>query len=276
VPLKNLAKRVKKEVKEATKSTEDKFVDSIDKFILNRDMREGSKSIKPSSYYNCTRQVWYNLLDYPAKHKPSARGMRILDVGTAIHEYIQGEVLMKMGDISLVPFEEIPVYGVEGVEFIKEHSSSPMEVKVRDYRFTKKYPLSYMVDGLFEFGGFRYIFEFKTINTKDFQFLFEPLKDHLMQGAVYSLSLGIRKVLFLYMDKNDQNFKAYEHTYSDEELDFCKAKVLEIEKYLLDLKLPEKEESYKCKYCSFKTFCANNIEAKEYEEDENGFKKFLK
>jgi CRISPR/Cas system-associated exonuclease Cas4 (RecB family) len=272
--LKNLAKRVKSTEKELSKSIEQKFIDSIDKFIVQKRDRKGSRSIKPSSYYNCTRQVWYDLLDYPAKHKPSARGNRIMEVGTQLHEYVQ-DILMNMDEITLIPHEELPAYGAEGVEFILEHQSSPMEVKVKDQRFTKKYPLSYMVDGAIEYQGIRYLFEFKTINTKDFGYLFEPLKDHLMQGAIYAMSLGISKVMFLYLDKNDQNFKAYVHTYTEEELEFCKNKILEIEKHLLNLTLPPKEESYKCKYCSFKTFCVNDIQASHYEE-EDGFKVFGK
>jgi CRISPR/Cas system-associated exonuclease Cas4 (RecB family) len=238
-------------------------------------------TIKPSSYFRCMRKTWYDLLQYPAKNKISPKGTRVFAVGTATHEYIQDGILKLMAEdenfpqFSLVPAEELPCYGKDTVEVVADHPGSDIEIKIRDTGLTEKYPVSYMVDGAFEFRGTRYIFEFKTMNSKEFEYLIEPKRDHIAQGAVYALCTGIRKVMFLYMNKDTQELKAYVNNYTDEQLEWAKNRIVTIDNKLVNLELPEQEASSdECRWCPYRTMCESNYTATEYTTNEDGFKIF--
>jgi CRISPR/Cas system-associated exonuclease Cas4 (RecB family) len=277
VGLKDLAKQVKKERKELTETVEQRFLKCIDKYLIERPGREHSFSIKPSGYFKCIRKVWYETLEYPSKDKPKPRNQRILDVGTQLHTYTQDTILVgiveTMKDLmQFIPKDELFPVGTKGVEFV-EHDSSRVEFKIRDKRFTKVYPLSYMTDGTIEFEGIRYIFEFKTINSKDFEYLIEPKKDHMAQGAIYALSTDIRKVMFLYMNKDTQELKCYVYEYTDVHLDWAKERVATIDSHLSKLELPEKEAGEDCKWCGYKDYCETDKAATKYKKVE-GFKVF--
>lgn len=279
--LKGLANQIKKEIKEANKPVGEQFIDEIDKYLIaSRSKREeeNSISIKPSSYYKCIRSQWYSLLRFPKKKKWYPRSIRILENGTTLHEWIQREVFMDMENfgeckIKLIPPEELPNYDIEEIEFIKEHDAPEMEVKFRDRRHTEKYPVSAMIDGFMEFINQQMLFEFKTIKPEDFALLFEPLKDHIKQGAIYALCLGVPRVMFLYYDKGEHHFKAYLVEYNDDQVTWAKMRIQQIEEYLLALELPPKEESSNCRFCDYKDLCEKDACGKSFEQDEYGFSK---
>lgn len=259
--LKKLASQIKKEKREQEKTIEERFIEAIDEFMTAppTEVRKKRLAFNPSSYYKCMRAKWYELKEVPATDgKVYARSQRILGVGTALHEWIQG-ILMEMdrsgAGIKLIPIEEIPAYGKEGFEVIREHKSSPMEIKFLDYRFTEIFPISAMVDGALDFNNKHMLFEFKTINPSDFEFLFEPLIDHIKQGAIYALCTGVRQVMFLYMCKGTQNFKAFFVQYTDEQMEWVVNRCRTIEEYYKADELPPKEESDQCKWCAYKSLC---------------------
>ena len=101
-----------------------------------------------------------------------------------------------------------------------------------------------MIDGALEYEGYPFIFEFKTINPKDFEYLIEPLQDHIKQGAMYSLCTGIRKVMFLYLCKGTQNLKAFTVDYRDDQLQWVINKIRGVEEKVLKNELPDKEFFY--------------------------------
>lgn len=260
--LKKLAGKVKKEQKELDKPFSAHFTDAIDKYLTAPPTEEKSSRLafRPSSYYKCTRQTYYFLRGEPSKKKRFARSERILAVGTALHEWVQREVLMKMNlqedsPIKLLAKEELPSFGKEGIEFIDTHDAPPMEVKFVDTRFTSVYPISAMVDGSLTMQSKNFLFEFKTINPKDFQILIEPLTDHIKQGAVYALCTGVRSVMFLYLCKGTQEWKPYLVKYTDEQLDWVVDRIQTTENYVLTGTLPPKEVSEQCRWCGYKSLC---------------------
>lgn len=263
--LKKLANMVKKEQKEHNKTPEELFTAVLDNFLISRDnKRSGRLAFNPSSYYKCARLQFYKLTGQPPRKKKYARSERILDVGTQLHEWVQTQVLMKLDEqensaIKLIPLEELPTYGIEGIEWIKEHNAPPTEVKFVDSRWTRKFPVSAMVDGAFTFMAKDILFEFKTINPDDYNKIIEPLKDHLKQGAIYCLGTGIRYVMFLYLNKGNQEWKAYLVEYRQEQLDWVVARITTIEDYVLRGELPPKEEGDNCKYCEFKYLCDEDL-----------------
>ena len=257
-------------------SIEARFLKTIDRYLMDSREDRDSVSIKPSSYYKCMRKTWYNLLRFPKKVKKYARSIRILECGTALHEWIQTKVLMPMclngtGIERLLYPKDLPVFGAEGVKFIKEHSAPDMEIKIRDYRFTSKYPVSAMVDGAFVFEGLPMLFEFKTIKSSDFKSLRKPLSDHIKQGALYALCYKITNVMFVYYNKDSQEMKAYLIKYGDDQITWALTRIQILEEYLLDLKLPPAEPDNFCKYCEYKHLCESNVSGTKFGKDSEGF-----
>lgn len=267
--LKSLANQIKKEQREANKSFEEKFIDEIDLFLVDKAKKERDKderrlAFRPSQYFKCERQTYYFLRGIKGKEGIYPRSQRIMQVGTQLHEWIQRDIFMEMDKkeypIRLLPKEELPFYGEEGVEILEIHSAPPMEIKFLDYRFTEKFPISAMIDGAMEYGGYPFLFEFKTINPKDFEYLIEPLSAHVQQGAMYSLSIGIRKIMFLYLCKSTQNLKAYTVDYTDEQMQWVVDKIQGIEMKVLNNELPDKDgDGLTCRFCPYNSLCKKNL-----------------
>lgn len=267
--LKNLAKKVKKEKKELDKPFAELFTEAIDKYLVAPgEQRPQRLAFRPSQYYKCIRQTYYFLCGVEGKKKRYPRSERILQVGTALHEWVQREVLMKMdlddeSPINLLPKEELPSFGEEGIQFVEEHQAPPMEVKFIDTRWTEKFPISAMVDGSLTMKNKNFLFEFKTINPTDFSNLIEPLTDHIKQGAIYALSTGVRNVMFLYLCKGTQNWKPYLVTYSDEQIAWVLERIRTTEQYVMDDILPPKEVSDQCRWCAYKSICDKELKGNE-------------
>lgn len=272
--LKNLAKQIKKDKKEDNKSFEEKFLADIDSFLVaHAKQKYSGKSrlaFRPSGYYKCMRKTAYFLMGLKGTGKVYPRSQRIFGVGTATHEYIQEEVFMKMekfyetvkssdSPIKLLPPEELPSFGKEGFEIVKQSFAPDMEVKFLDTRWTKKYPISAMVDGFLEYENKPFLFEFKTINTDDFEYLIEPLKDHIKQGALYALSTGIRNVMFMYMDKNTQDIKTFLVNITEGQLEWVRERLVETENFVLNEELPPAEKGRTCTFCEYKKLCDKNL-----------------
>ncbi|SNS21093.1 protein of unknown function DUF83 [Anaerovirgula multivorans] len=262
--LRNLAKQIKQKEKEASVTIEEKFIKAIDGFLLTspKKPRVDRLAFKPSQYYKCKRQTYYFLGGEKGIKKKYPRSERILQVGTALHEWVQEDVFMSMKElmggeleVELLPKEELPNFGKEGLEFLKQSDAPDMEIKFLDHSYTEKFPISGMVDGWMEFDNISFLFEFKTINSKDFSLLIEPLKDHVKQGALYCLSLGVKRVMFLYLCKDTQNLKAYLVTYTDEQIEWVRKHIVGIEKAIDSKELPDKEVNQSCRFCQYKHLC---------------------
>jgi len=256
------AKELKKESELNSRTDAEIFTDTLDQFIIDSKLQGVKKerlAFRPSSYYRCLRQVWYFLNEFPQDLKINPQGERRLKVGTALHEWVQRDIIMELAknstDFSLLTKEDMPVYGMEGIEFIDEHQSAEIEIKFLDHRFSRIFPISAMIDGAFHFKGKDYIFEFKTIQPYDYKSLNEPLPDHKKQGAIYSMCLGIPNVMFLYLDKGTQRWKAFSVTYTNEQYDWIKRRIDTIEHFIGEKILPEREVSKDCTYCPYKKFC---------------------
>jgi hypothetical protein len=119
--LKSLANKIKEEQKEANKPFEEKFIDEIDTFLVDKAKEIAEKpsrlAFRPSQYFKCKRQVYYFLNGIKGKEGIYPRSQRILQVGTKLHEWVQEDIFMQMDKegypIRLLPKEELPFYGVD-------------------------------------------------------------------------------------------------------------------------------------------------------------------
>lgn len=125
------------------------------------------------------------------------RMMRLCDLGTMMHLYVQ-ENLERVG--ILKDFEvdvDAPAYGIKGkmdglVEFVG----------------TDDYGMYYEPQEM--------ALEIKTINSYGFKWLRSPKPEHIKQASIYGHFLGLKKIVFVYYDKNTSELKIFVEPVDDE------------------------------------------------------------
>lgn len=145
----------------------------------------------------CKRQMCYDLLGTEPTDKIVTRGIsgslqRIFDVGTWYHVYTQN-ILYQIG---LLKQAEVPVVNKE------------------------RY-ICGSADGVFkkEVFGEEVILEIKTMNDLFYKrAIFKPFKKHEFQASIYARELGIKKVLYLYINKNTSEYKDFLMPINEEQL----------------------------------------------------------
>jgi CRISPR/Cas system-associated exonuclease Cas4 (RecB family) len=240
------------------------FMNKFDEFIMKKQIDEVKPDIKrhrPSGYFGCIRQKYYDLLDTPreAVGTPSGQSVRWLENGKVQHSWVQEAIILKYQDAELRPYDitKIPSYGKELIT-IERDIDEPLEVKFVDNRWTMFYPLAGKVDGVLELNGMPFILEIKTAKAEKFREVTEtgvPLDYHIWQGAAYSLALEL-PVMYLYYNKDNQDMYPILYNFSQEEYDYVINKISRLEGFIASEDLPPQEGSFMdCKDCSFKKRC---------------------
>lgn len=144
----------------------------------------------------CPRQMTYDLLRVPPTDRVTrpigAELQRTFDVGTWYHLYIQ-MILYRVGYLEQA---EVPVIN------------------------TEKY-LNGKADGVIkeEVFGERVVLEIKSMNTWNFsKAIFKPFKKHEFQASLYARELGIKKVLYLYINKDTSEIREFLMPINEEQL----------------------------------------------------------
>lgn len=144
----------------------------------------------------CPRLMTYDLLGVaPTDTRMSVVSgelQRTFDVGTWYHIYIQS-ILYQIGYLKQA---EVPVVN------------------------KSKY-LNGKADGVFnkEVFGEEVVLEIKTMNDWMYQrAVFKPFKKHEFQASLYARELGIKKVLYLYINKNTSEIKEFLMPINEEQL----------------------------------------------------------
>ena len=279
--LEKLAKTIKSEIKKQEETLAERFISELDSYLIRSRAEEYKKQeekvgayIRPSSYYKCMRQLWYKMKSFPCKENNTAKGIRTLEIGTSLHEWVQREIFMKPdAPFPYVPVKELSFLNREGVELFTEKQNKfenrpEMEIGWIDKRFTPNHPLYCIVDGVLNPESRYFLFEFKTINPNDFKYLYEPLDEHKKQGALYSLSSSIDNFLFLYLNKATSEWKSFEFYVTEAQKEWAHNRVVTLDTCLVNHVLPPKEvfEMPKygkgvtnCRFCPYKEFCEKDV-----------------
>ena len=210
-----------------------KYSDAAREFALGQLQavpRKRSGTYSASSLGACGRQQQFGYIGLP-QIAPSSRGAAIFHNGSFMHLRWQMEGI------------------TEG--WLRE---AEVAIPENDYR------LSGTMDGICDDGS---ILELKSINDNGFRSVlaFGPQKKHLMQGYAYALATGIKRVVFLYENKNDQEYREFVVDITEEHLEEAKDRA----KYLWE-KTDKREligplskcidkEGFDYKYCPFRDQC---------------------
>lgn len=179
----------------------------------------------------CSRQMAFDLLNTESSDeiKRSIGGelQRVFDVGTWYHIYMQN-ILYRLGYLKAA---EVPVINKE------------------------KY-LNGKADGVFkkEVFGEEVVLEIKTMNNWNFsKAIFKPFKKHEFQASLYARELGIKKVLYLYINKDTSEIRDFLMPINEEQLELADKKMNKVISHVKDKTFPKR--SCVDKFCDQAIVC---------------------
>lgn len=181
----------------------------------------------------CPRQMAYDISGTEpsdrTKRRIGAALQRTFDVGTWYHIYVQN-LLYQLG---LLEAAEVPVVNKE------------------------KY-LNGKADGVFkkEVFGEKVVLEIKTMNSWNYgKAVFKPFKKHEFQASLYARELGIKKVLYLYINKDTSEMKDFLMPINEEELAAADKKMTKVIESVKEGELPPRPSACTDRLCDLAVDC---------------------
>lgn len=242
-------------------STEATFLRDLKRTIELDDQankRPGSNYHKPSSM-NCIRSMYYNRVQAERDEESVPYTLiGICSSGTDTHERLQTAV-SRMKDYGIdCEYVDVGKY-VNRRKKIKENvevvEKSGMETKL----FHKKLNMSFLCDGIIKYSGEYYILEIKTEISNKWYGRQGVDPKHYNQATAYSLSLGLNKVLFLYVNRDNLDMKTFMFEVTDEMKMDLESKIISCEDYVEKKQVPPKPDigPAQCQkwYCKYQAQC---------------------
>lgn len=216
-------------------------------------VRPSSTHYRPSAL-NCNRMIYFDKIQAPKDLVPrDYNDVRITETGTSSHEQIQYYV-SKMKECGY------DCEWIDVAEYVKENNLDNLEIKSKKEFETKLYDkvhdISFLCDGVIKYKGEYFILEIKTeIDNKGLKRDSADEK-HKFQSICYALCLGIRKVMWLYEERNFCTPKSFITEVTDQEITDMLLKFEIVETAVKNLVPPPRPDTHKhCMYCSYKNEC---------------------
>ena len=220
-----------------------------------KDTRKPSQTYKPSSM-NCIRNMYYQVVGAEQDDGQASYMLTgIVNSGSDIHIRIQNAIIgMKENGIEC---EYIDV-----ADFIKKRKLDHLVVKDKKQVETKIYypdlNLSFMTDGIIKFKNHYYILEIKTESIYKWQSREGVDISHYNQATAYSVAFGLDEILFLYINRDLLDRKAFILNVTNEMKENLIGLIDECDGYVKQLKIPPKPigvDKKTCSYCNYKNMC---------------------
>lgn len=214
-----------------------------------------SKTYKPSSM-NCIRASYYQVMGIePDKGNSSYTLVGICNSGSDIHVRIQTAIeQMKENDMDCEYIDVADFVRQRGLNYLTIRSKSGMETKL----YHTHYNMSFMCDGIIRYKGKYYILELKTESSFKFMNRKDTDESHYNQATAYSLAFGLDDVLFVYINRDVLDMKAFMFHVTEDMRVKLADYIYECDSYVKNQIPPPKPEDVlkkTCNYCSYKTQC---------------------
>ena len=227
--------------------------------IADRDTRIPSKTYKPSSM-NCIRASYYQLSGKePDTESSNYTVVGICNSGTDIHVRIQ-EAVQRMKDTDMdCEYIDVAEYVIRrNLDYLDIVSQNGPETKL----YHKNLNMSFMCDGIIKYKNHYYILELKTENSYKFANRKGVDPSHYNQATAYSLAFGIDEVIFVYINRDVLDMKAFMLKVTDEMKQNLIGYIDECDDYVKRMIAPPKPEDVSkkaCNYCLYKTYCKGDM-----------------
>lgn len=217
--------------------------------------RAPSKTYKPSSM-QCIRNMYYQRLGVnPDKGNANACLIGICESGTDRHIRVQNAVTrMKDNGIDCEYIDVEKFVTERNLQDIQVVSKQGAETKL----FNSSYNMSFMCDGIIRYKRHYFILEIKTETSFKWVNRTGVDQSHYNQATAYSLSLELPEVLFLYINRDNCDMKAYVFEVTDAMRMNIASLINHCEECVMSETVPAKPEDVPrktCDYCNYKTQC---------------------
>jgi CRISPR/Cas system-associated exonuclease Cas4 (RecB family) len=254
--LKNVAKLI--DTANKVLPVEESFISDLKRSIEMTDKRFRrlpSKTLKPSGM-NCKRASYYQVMGLEPDDGDSSFNMiGICNAGSDIHVRIQTAVMqMKVNGMNCEWVDVPDFVRSRGLDYLHIRESTDTETKLYDSR----YNISFMCDGIIKYNGKYYILELKTETSSKWYTRTGVDSKHYHQAYSYSNSLQLNDVLFVYIDRDMLNMKAYLFNVTDEMRQEIVDYATDVASYVERQIAPPKRDDaspQKCRYCMYQTRC---------------------
>lgn len=227
--------------------------------------RKPSQTYKPSSMH-CIRNMYYQRIGAEMDEgETSYTLIGICNSGSDIHQRIQQAVLdMKTNDMDC---EYINVG-----DYVKNREIQDLEiVKMPDFEhkdyetklFHKRLNMSFLCDGIIRYKNKYYILELKTESVNKWMARKGVDPKHYMQATAYSIAFDIDDVIFVYINRDMLDMKAFTFTPTYEMKSALIGKIEECDSFIAKNEAPPKPTDLPrtvCEYCPYKTECRKDGE----------------
>ena len=225
----------------------------------SKEDRPPSMTYKPSSM-TCIRNMYYQVTGTPQDEGYTPYTLvGICNAGSDIHERIQTYVSdMKNNDIDCEYINVADYVKEQELDYLEVVGQQGMETKL----YNKTLNMSFLCDGIIRYKGKYYILEIKTESAYKWQARKGVDPKHYAQGTAYSLVFKIDEVVFLYINRDILDIKAFMFKPTDEMRAELVNKILECDNYVQEKKVPPKPEDVpksSCEYCSFRLTCRKEV-----------------
>lgn len=258
--LKNIARLI--DVANDTKSIEEQFLSDLKRSIeltAKKESRQPSQTYKPSGM-NCIRSMYYQVMGVECIDEPNFTNIGICASGSDIHERIQQAVIDMQSNGMDCEYINVAEYvrsrDLPDIDIVAEpdFENSRYETKL----YNRKYNMSFLCDGIIRYKSKYYILELKTEASFKWQTRSAVDPKHYKQGIAYSLNLGLNEVIFVYINRDVLDMKAFMFEVNDDMRQSLIDLVTECQGYV-DRKIappkPADLGKFACKYCGYKNVC---------------------
>lgn len=236
---------------------EEQFLNDLKRSIeLNdqKDSRKPSQTYKPSSML-CMRQMYYQRVGIEPENESNAVLVGICESGTDRHERIQNAV-------SRMKENGIDCEYIDVAKFVKQRNIKDIDVVCKQGNETKLFykslKMSFLCDGIIRYKNKYYILEIKTESINKWYDRQGVAEEHKTQATAYSYALGLDNVIFLYINRDMCDMKAFMFTPSCESKQAMVDRIMTCENHINTNSVPSKEKDIPkkaCQYCNYKRQC---------------------
>lgn len=230
-----------------------------------KNQRQPSRSYKPSSMH-CIRNMYYQVTgEIPDIGESSYTLIGICNAGTDIHQRIQKSVL-DMADNSMdCEYVNVADYvrqrNLDYLTIVNEPDFAAGNYETKLYH--KDLNISFLCDGIIKYKNRYYILELKTEGSNKFMLRRGVDPKHYNQGTTYSLAFGIDSVIFVYINRDIFDMKAYRFVPTDDMKNEIVGQIVTCDDYVNKQIAPPKPKDIQkviCEYCNYKTACRRDGE----------------
>lgn len=215
-----------------------------------------SPTFKPSSL-NCKRGCYYQIMQVqPDEGHSSFNMIGICDSGSDIHVRIQTAVMKMIENGIDCEWVDVAEYIRDrGLDYLIVREKKGTETKLYDTRYGTF--ISFMCDGIIKYKGKHYILEIKTESSNKWYAREDVDPKHYKQATSYSNSFKLDDVLFLYVERDLLNMKAFIFHVTNEMRHDLAEFFIDVQGYVERQIAPPKGDikPITCRYCNYQTQC---------------------